>query len=402
MRAWRTVLTLQAVLQCGCFASHTWADDGDAGSRDASARDAGRPLSLDEFLVSWRAAWCEREVHCEGRFLNPGFQALSCHPRSPFIERPWWLSGDDVRGAVARGSVRYDARWARACIAATRDASICTLRTPDACSGVLAGTTEIGAPCLGDTDCTGDAYCDDWSSCPGLCEPRGGNGADCAAVPCAPGFACIESRCRSQATLGGSCAGTICAPDFNCDASRVCVPLSAEGDPCTTHGDCAARLLCIDSICQTGVGVGSPCSVAAPCATGTRCVEGSCVRVGLPGETCGPTSVCPGSFHCSAGVCTPDPVVGEACESSATCAQGVCSDGTCAFASRGATCTPTIEPTALPFDECEGYCDWFLERCVDAVSEGEACGSIECARGLRCGPPGAPATGTATCRPDCF
>jgi hypothetical protein len=81
-------------------------------------------------------------------------------------------------------------------------------------------------------------------------------------------------------------------------------------------------------------------------------------------------ALCPHSFFCNEGTCAPRPLHGEPCSGPTSCAQGVCTDGTCTALEAGARCEPD---EMFEFGSCvTGQCT-ISGVCRTLVGEGEPC-----------------------------
>jgi len=175
----------------------------------------------------------------------------------------------------------------------------------------------------------------------------------------------------------------------------------AEGEPCTSPYECLGELRCVGTAggqCGTCVRAGLPCIVGGGdpgsngsdelCTQFERCVSatGKCAPKLADGASCIYDSDCELEHFCAQGVCAPPLGLGETCalqEGGRGCSQDLhCLEGVCSGLvygrQEGETCgVPGNCGNGLECDRDQGVC-------VPMVSEGEACGAVQCAFGLYC------------------
>lgn len=99
--------------------------------------------------------------------------------------------------------------------------------------------------------------------------------------------------------------------------------MATPGESCDSAGDCAAGLVCTDSLCAPLPQLGQGCPMG-DCAEGLICEELLCVDVRYPGESCGDQQgVCAQSI-CVDSVCQPRVALGGSCAEDDECASRQC------------------------------------------------------------------------------
>lgn len=276
----------------------------------------------------------------------------------------------NLEEAVASGRLAYDGTQVDECLAQMRGASCEQLSDLEqgSCEVMLHGTTALGAACMLEDECAGNAYCDLAAACPGVCtarQPAGGecvseiecdNGLDCVGghcvAPVGPGAACGENA--PGCTTGYTCAGT----GFPITQSGTCRPLGelytlGVGQPCELLGDamCQPSLVCafetfdlqngpVTGTCAQRVSSGAACRVSFSnqcpvdeyCATAEDALDGTCTPLPGAGSSCADTLVgqlCESGLRCEAGVCSPPAQLGETCITDGVCLSRRCGDGVC-------------------------------------------------------------------------
>jgi hypothetical protein len=222
----------------------------------------------------------------------------------------------------------------------------------EAChEGLVLPLQAVGADCLADFECKGDAYCGPDRKCkaiPRLDEP-------CTNV-CAEGLYCGENE----------------------DGDRVCVAFQGKGEPCTDGlfipGEplrlCGEDLYCRQdeqqpgeppsATCQERKAIGENCGEDEPCKDGV-CLWGACGD----GSECRDDSDCRG--ECSES--------GNACDSDTDC-RGTCDDGFMSSCNEDADCGGTCTVSG-------NYCgdDWDCGYGTCAVSGLYCYGEFDCQDG---------------------
>jgi hypothetical protein len=122
------------------------------------------------------------------------------------------------------------------------------------------------------------------------CEFLGDGVSQCAAGLVCSGGSC-EDPCEGwtpdvRVGAGGSCAERTCADDLVCDGTRTCVApeLTADGEPCTGHGECRSGY-CPAAFCAPMPKLGESCRGAGVCAEGLDCHDDICEPA--EAEVCG-------------------------------------------------------------------------------------------------------------------
>jgi hypothetical protein len=336
------------------------------------------------------------------------------------------------------GGVCDDAGSCSAC-AAGQDCSVagtCAKKTISCTSGAAvctpAGNEADGTPCGTNqychsgacTACVPNEPCTTPGNACGLgalncttdtCNPTG---------PQPPGTSCAANMvCNSAGVCVGCAAGTTCTPANPCDQGQtscntgvsVCSDMgpssAANGMACSsvangvcnngTCSSCAAGTTCMltapanvcdkgQVTCGTGVAVctdtfqANPAANGASCASGV-CDNGSCVActTGMP-CTSPPANICDtGTIACGTGspVCT-DTGTASASANGTSCAAGkVCDNGACASCATGQLCTPTN-----PCHTGTISCTTGSPVCMDttnSVPDGTSCGApLACYHGV--------------------
>jgi hypothetical protein len=228
--------------------------------------------------------------------------------------------------------------------------------------------------------------------------------------------------------VGGECNpsyGWACAPGTVCESfgsKGVCARRSADGETCSSDGDCGEGLLCTwtTGLCAPGSGPGGACGYVDPdepvpgtetirCADGLDCdpVTMRCVPPCFPGARCDDEDDCPAELVCAGSLCRAPGSPGDPCEDHEDCAQAGCDfdllkcltpAGLGEFCQSSVECEshwcdyitltcadprPAGEPCdANDDDECrDGWCDtgdWTMPVCKAYVNEGEACPDFFC------------------------
>ena len=185
----------------------------------------------------------------------------------------------------------------------------------------------------------------------GICDPMTGTCSNPAAPegrPCDDGDACTTTECRS-----GSCTvvGQVgCVASDQCHAVGTCNPatgicsnpLQPDSSPCDDGDACTVGDVCVGGSCRPGSAV--DCSaVSTICAEG-YCTNGTCAtRPRNEGGACSApgTDPCRPSF-CRGGTCTEEPID---CGDPGDCQTAFCVGGSCRTVSApdGVTCGPSTE-----------------------------------------------------------
>ncbi len=264
-------------------------------------------------------------------------------------------------------------------------------------AGLAACNPSVGAPCVADTDCASNQFCQDGAcaevadtpadagpvrgdecfrdfDCPagqqcsnGFCEGEsaadaGAGGDDeCANdEDCGRTRGCYEGTCRSRCFNDSVCErqdpGTICMDDPN-NRLGLCLPPECERadecptnhdcnggrceeyTPCDNDGQCGAQAFCNDDgRCQDR----EDCLRDADCEDGQTCNDGFCYDV----PSCAEGENCPDGTECVGGNC-----VDAICRSNDQCADGeVCTAGSC---SRPEAIAPDKVLVVTPYGACD-------------------------------------------------
>jgi hypothetical protein len=285
-------------------------------------------------------------------------------------------------------------------------------------------TVPAAGMCRANADCI-TAECTLTGPCEGTCRARGSRNFPCSSdASCVSGQICYDDSngyCVDQPPSSGPCLfNSICVDDFYCDENRTCQPLGSENETCTNVRGCEIGLYCrTDDVCRplpgngsacvnafpflnacaldarcvpavnecrTAQADGSPCNANQPCRYGSVCSEGACHRVLLRNETCDAESVCAPGLSCIEGRCQTDlPDLGEECTE--RCARGRCVQSRCVADGTNVDCTPAVLGV---LDSCaanltcsvaclepdpEGGCNISANRCQPPGPE--ACTNLE-------------------------
>ena len=271
---------------------------------------------------------------------------------------------------VESGEVTYDPTGTRDCIGAI-EALACTIdfdQLINACRGSFSGNRAVGDACTEHEGCGESLYCAQTDECPGRCEFKGAEGADCDdTIGCEIGLYCVRGSCTSSASMGENCGGDgpPCAEGLYCDGENGrpgrCRSYNAErvgsGANCDINAGplCQTGLSCIVEVegfsavfrCRPRVGEGATCAPGLPdhCGEGLYCagtdisgvlpdIEGECRPLPGEGQPCGEApafQVCQNGFVCAQNICSARSSLGENCTDDSLCYSGHCESGTCAI-----------------------------------------------------------------------
>lgn len=297
-------------------------------------------------------------------------------------------SDADIKLAVAAGTVRYDGKAARTCLAGYSASCLDFSRGPPtnnvACRSVFTGTVPTGGACNRYEECEGDAYCaattTSSAACAGTCRPRVALGAACSGTEqcswaqvtgraeCGSPGPSLPRVCRditigAPANAGGDCGmndatgvETPCGPDLWCDeTNNKCAARIAAGAPCAISSEC----LIPETLCRAPAG--SQARVCGPITLQTQlgavcdqesllCSSAAGLECNLATQTCTMTPVggavdsvcveelfsqpCNDGLYCQynpegPSVCTAKVANGQSCSDSDGCIAGFCVQGTC-------------------------------------------------------------------------
>lgn len=274
-------------------------------------------LSIEGYCAEFPRAQCRAGQRCGG--VSAAVHCDDVPPVSP-------TCADVFERTMVALQLRFDGVAAKACVDATlRAECIGQYPVPAACTDVLVGGADAGAPC-------------------GVC----GGGLFCAAQPNQLCGTCVPPTTLATTPIGSGCTFT----DNRCGPDAFC-----KGDVCTARP-----------------GVGEGCS-SNECALGLRCVANVCATPGELSDACDPSLGCKGGLWCDNGRCALTRPLGEACSAPIACQSVRCVDGACAG--------PSGEGEA-----CRSGCDVLLtcvnDVCVRGAGLGEACGVAGCVPGGRC------------------
>ncbi len=364
MKSLYAVGLVSAFSMVGCFGNG--GEGGDKG-----------PVPIEEMGQEVAVLICEIFDTCVG----PGFIGADCV--NQFTANFEDSTQPQMQDAIDRGTLDYDAGKMRDCLDAMAGAgceAIGDSSAPAVCDEAMVGSVAPSGGCFIDEECAGNAYCDDLSTCPGLCEDYLGLNDDCSTDGrCDGGLQCFNGLCAQPSQLNQSCgAGT----HPYCDSGLECV-----GEIEVTPGTCTARpaltLAGLDETCDPQEGLfchsGLSCAMTAlsggeipvwTCKAGVA--SGAACFIAVP-DQCVETEYCDGQISPAnlQGLCAALP--GE----NAPCAEGL----------SGSKCLPGLECVAIG----DGMESCFRpRRLTDPCSTDQ-----ECVSGL-CDP------GSSTCAvPEC-
>ena len=333
------------------------------GTEDETSGDVPS-VKLADLITAVAEAQCAAQQECVGEArLEARLLGADCVEQLAAALSEGALG--QVAGAVESGALEYDSEEMAGCLDSLADlrCAVNVTRLGDLCADALRGAAAIGSPCTSHFECSGDAFCDYGSeelSCPGVCQPRSGEGEACSADDevCAVGLLCVAGNCSAPAETGEVCSSqgplcvldhecvpkgdgenwcrpvgtvysgvqddscspdtTLCMTDLVCDRDALtCVPASASGAACTPGSlpePCPADEFCDpeSDTCTARLAVGQPCdpALAKQCAVGDYCIDDVCVTLGLSGDACETDGECL-SNNCN--------LVRGACESTLIC-----------------------------------------------------------------------------------
>ncbi len=350
----------------------------DAGEQDSSAPDLP---TVEDIPYLFAYAICGAIEDCEGsEFLTLSLRGKDCveHTTLVFENRDYHY----LEESVDAERVVFDAEGFSQCLSDIRaqGCEVTNSREPESCQQALQGTVDVGANCVIDADCAGEAFCGSEQSvaeCPTVCRDLLAAGDACErSNQCEDGLVCAGGSCATPPAEGETCClaesdescwetapapckrGLECTPDAF--TGSTCKKISdvwraKEGETCEPpillcelNGDIPLSCVAIDQstgICREKVEAGGTCQAAQPsqCPVGQYCdaaalaVDGTCVD--LPGQyepcraenqivRCAPEFVC--DLYRGDLACVPINSNGSACDSNAGCYSGICGDeGNC-------------------------------------------------------------------------
>jgi hypothetical protein len=364
------------------------ATDGDGGAgpvgEDAGGEDSSAPVlpTVEDIPYLFAHAICSAIEDCEGsEFLTLSLRGKDCveHTTLVFENRDYHY----LEESVDTGRVVFDAESVSQCLADIRaqGCDVTNSRQPESCEQAIQGTVDVGANCVIDADCIGDAFCgpeQGVAECPTVCRDLLAAGEACErSDQCENGLVCAGGTCASPPDENETCClaesdiscwdtapapckrGLECTPDSSTQATckKISDVRRAKEDEtceppilmCEVNGDKPLSCVAIDSstgICREKVEAGGTCQAAQPsqCPVGQYCdaaglaVDGTCVD--LPGMyepcraenqivRCAPGLVC--DLYRGDVACVPINSNGSACDSDQGCFSGICGDdGNCA------------------------------------------------------------------------
>lgn len=361
--------------------------ESDSGVPPDAGHDAGAPSGSLEAL-------CGEAVDAMCRFYTQCFHE-TFRDHEQCTRELECFGVENLKDAVAKGRVTYDASRARECFETLRSDPCRPTVTGtllnlaygvdgllSACPGVIEPRQQQGEECFATGECVYGHRCIEGAGCPGRCERIPGWHEPCLdRNTCYHPQACLDGLCRLLAREGEPCSSPLdCRGDLDCSPEGRCVmvPRAGLGEPCIRdlNGAKPARL-CEDGLfCLLEHNLTGTCKPLA--AAGERCVgDDSC----LPGHFCTTFAMLPEP------VCYPLGDVGALCNQDAWCRPELRCIGalvTSAFA----TCERPIEfgePCNSP--KGRGPCADGLAcdeaRCLTAHYAGDACGEpmSTCIRG---------------------
>lgn len=304
-----------------------------------------------------------------------------CEERGARLRDPR-ACGLNEKAAVRTGRAVFREDHALACLEWIRGEKACRpyQEVPELTEGpcaALLDRTDDDPSCFGQTECAQDSYCaSDTQTCPGQCVAKKGEGeAAPSDAACADGLYVQDGLCTAPVTTPGtSCAGVAgpslrCADGMYC-STNGCAPYVTEGESCPNNGcTCAPGLAPKGELCLPLSAEGEPCDVETPCKMDLLCLNDVCTATAPEGASCGASEECDAALYCKGGECAPRLGKGEVgCQLASDCQAGL-------------------------------VCDGQTSTCVESLGAGEACRSGDpCAPGFECADVN-PTTGSGTCQP---
>jgi hypothetical protein len=349
------------------------------GEDAAGGEDSSAPVlpTVEGMPSRFAQAICSAIEDCEGsEYLTLSLRGDDCveHTAMVFENRDYHY----LEESVDAGRVIFDAESVAQCLSDIRaqGCEVTNSREPESCQHALQGTVDVGANCVIDADCAGDAFCGSApgvAECPTVCNGLLAEGGACErSDQCENGLVCAGGTCASPPTEGETCClaesdqscwdtapapckrGLECTSDSSTQATCkkiTDVRKAKEGETCEppilmceVNGDKSLACLAIDSstgICREKVEVGGTCQAAQPsqCPVGQYCeaadlaIDGTCVDLPDRGEPCREEGK---SVRCAPGLvcdlysgdpeCVPINSNGFACASDRGCFSGICGD----------------------------------------------------------------------------
>lgn len=300
-----------------------------------------------------------------------------------------------IQPAIQKGRMTIDGGRISTCFAFISNEMSCEdesgdpTTASDDCNAMFTGTVAAGGACYVDLECTEGHYCDDSSTCPGICTPQVGVGETASrSSACETGLYLYWSNdtCQAPVAAGASCAplpGAFdpqeCVAGHFCDSdTELCTPNRAAGEACTDSAECEGTLRCLEDQCRAIGGPGASCTSWFECKSDLYCEEapegmpGTCKVLGGMGSPCVDSDACKPGLTCAGaggegpGQCAEPTALGGSCEDSASCgSDGYCLEGTCtARKASGEPCTEYFECAA---GYCAGdVCGEFFDICLDS------------------------------------
>jgi hypothetical protein len=339
-----------------------------AGESGAGAVEPGEPLALEDAWLPMLEAFCEQEERCHGtmqyRHVPGGCVAA--------LSRSWQEAFAELALLIEKGTAKYDAQLAPACVEARRNERCDATRFPPECEAAIDGLLEPGDACDEGVECAGSASC---AGCPRQCVqyPAGGEACD---DRCDVGLRCTEGRCVAQLLEGDSCGlleeGLSCGPSLYCARDVEGEPgicrlnhAAKLGEPCGEPGVwwCEGDAACV--VTQI-VGEARQWECVAPSESGGECWSGEgdtcppgeycptpaegevsarCMPLARQGERCPEYRECEHGTSCLFGnTCVKLGELGDACVVDADCYYGLCAEGECVSTR---SCDVPIDETQL-------------------------------------------------------
>lgn len=148
----------------------------------------------------------------------------------------------------------------------------------DFCWPVI-GPRWLGEPCELQTECGRGLLCSlgecrdpctaGVATAGGQCNTR----ADCDrdTQVCTADVEGVPGVCRELPFAGAECYFGECMPGLRCNDDDRCAPLTADGEPCMGHRECAS-VYCPAGYCRSRPEVGEACGPDGACAEGAECL----------------------------------------------------------------------------------------------------------------------------------
>jgi len=359
---------------------------GSAGSAGSAETTASSVVDLESILAGEGRGYCARLFRCwEGNDDFMGSRLLletpaACEALLADLNAKSF-SIRDLSAQLKQGAIQIVPSKAQACLDELASCNGTDSLSRGSCRDMFEGKVSPGSPCQRAEDCAGDAFCDNASSCPGICKARKAAGESCASDgectqgdgytfcdrDLASGAGCRTLPVAPKAALGEPCTRRLSGAEklSLCVDTLWCSPVAGQA-AMATLGTCQPPILangactdnddaCSEGLCDTSIGAcrsvtrlrqaGDACDDAAfrlcDPRLGLRCSgdQGSCEASGdgtlgaacFNGDfqrTCNSGLFCQPGTLAGHGSCQPLLKTGANCSQSSSCESGNC-NSTC-------------------------------------------------------------------------